>query len=742
MDLNFKITNKTLMGISETILGNYWMQEYYKIIEFFSISVLICLLLACIAYGLSMSGKKDLEKLSEYECGFEPFDSGTRLPFDIHFYIVGILFLIFDVEIAIMFPWVLGLKVIGWFGFYCMILFLLILTLGFVYEWHRGALIWPHKFVSKFKNVKAFTPLTLWHMTDYFIPLMHDLMDRKTVSNSTPRPTNEGNDIDIISINISSDHFIAVLPELFIFSLICIVLIFIAVNLKISTREQKKMLAIKITSWMVWGLLFSISLYIFNPFAFGTGQLIFNKYAIIDLYTTIVKITLILTTIFILLCSDNYILTRQRYLVEFPIILVLATFFMLILVSSFNLLTMFIGIVGFSISLYVLILFDCTEHSAREAGIKYYYLSVYSSGFIAFGIFLLYLLFGSINFGDLSFFLTQFKFYSHINNLDLFFTFDAEFGIIGIAFCSILIGFLFKLAAFPCHFWASEIYEGSSDIVMAYFILPVKIATFGFFIRLLNYVFADIAFIWQPLLIVAAIGSMIWGCFMAFYERRLKRFIAYTSINQMGFLLIGLCCCTFEGNVSSLLYLFIYILMNVAFLCIILNTFEIENYRSLTYLSDFKVFGEQNFKNGYSFLLTLVIFSMAGIPPLAGFFGKYYLLISAFNSQLYFLVFIGLLTSLLSTYYYLSIIKKMLFENSSQSESINIKHKYKTFIKTKFHNWDLSFSRPLLYFIFLSMISFLSFYTFFNNTIIKFIFLLISSSESPLFFQEYLHNFN
>jgi NADH:ubiquinone oxidoreductase subunit 2 (subunit N) len=130
--------------------------------------------------------------------------------------------------------------------------------------------------------------------------------------------------------------------------------------------------------------------------------------------------------------------------------IVLATFFMLILVSSFNLLTMFIGIVGFSICLYVLISFDCTEAAAREASAKYYYLSVFSSALLAFGIFLLYLLFGSLTLGDLSFFLTKYTMFSHVN-LNVV-TFDAEFGLVSVAFISILLGFLFKLAAFPCHF--------------------------------------------------------------------------------------------------------------------------------------------------------------------------------------------------------------------------------------------------------------------------------------------------
>lgn len=118
--------------------------EYFKAYILFILILVISLLLFGIAYFLSLSTIKDSEKLSQYECGFEPFDEATRHPFDVHFYIVGILFLIFDVEIALLFPWVLGLKFLNWYGFFSMIFFLGILTIGFFYEWHRGALMWPH----------------------------------------------------------------------------------------------------------------------------------------------------------------------------------------------------------------------------------------------------------------------------------------------------------------------------------------------------------------------------------------------------------------------------------------------------------------------------------------------------------------------------------------------------------------------------------------------------------------------
>ena len=146
-----KVEKPFLLSTSMLIqdIGTLEKIEYFKVFNLFTIIFVISILLFAIAYFLSLSTIKDSEKLSQYECGFEPFDEATRHPFDVHFYVVGILFLIFDVEIALLFPWVLGLKFSSWFGFFTMMGFLGLLTVGFFYEWHRGALMWPHKHLTK-----------------------------------------------------------------------------------------------------------------------------------------------------------------------------------------------------------------------------------------------------------------------------------------------------------------------------------------------------------------------------------------------------------------------------------------------------------------------------------------------------------------------------------------------------------------------------------------------------------------
>ena len=224
----------------------------------------------------------------------------------------------------------------------------------------------------------------------------------------------------------------------------------------------------------------------------------------------------------------------------------------------------------------------------------------------------------------------------------------------------LVFGFLFKLAAFPCHLWAPEIYDGSPHPVTALFVLPIKIATLGFFLRLLNYTFNDLYLSWSYIIWFSSIFSMIWGCFGALNESRIKRFIAYSSINQMGFLFIGIACGTFESLRATLIYLFLYVIMNLGFFIIFLTTKEQVTLRSLAFLTDFNDYAQKNYF--YSITLVIVLFSMAGIPPLGGFFGKYYLFLHSFETGQFSLVVIGMITSIFATYYYLRIIKIMWFE--------------------------------------------------------------------------------
>lgn len=461
--------------------------------------------------------------------------------------------------------------------------------------------------------------------------------------------------------NTSWVDLVGLLPEIYLSLIILIGLIVVASsNFKpgATVVEKKTKVAPIIYNVIFFGFITTFLSYFFiNTIAWSSGIILFNGYVVIDMYSTVIKLAVLCTTTIIFWNSKSYLKKNPRHLMEFPILVALSCLFLLILVSSYNLMTMFFSIIGFSLNIYVLLLYDSMNHSSREAGVKYYYLSTFSSGLLLSGVFFAYLIFNTTDFLLIKYFTNTWL----TDNPSFFFNTHT---FLGIMLYFIVFGFLFKLAAFPCHDWAPEVYEGSPNPITALFVLPIKIATFGFFIRLLSYVFSDLYSIWSFIIWFSAIFSMVWGCFGALVEKSFKKFIAFSSINQMGFLLIGLATGSSEGIRASLIYLLIYVIMNLGVFLIFLNTSEKNTERNINYLTDLAYFAKNNWL--YSIALVIILFSMAGIPPLAGFFGKYYLLLSAFEKEMYSLVFTGMFCSLVSTYYYLRIIKIMWFEEQPE----------------------------------------------------------------------------
>jgi NADH-quinone oxidoreductase subunit N len=454
---------------------------------------------------------------------------------------------------------------------------------------------------------------------------------------------------------ITWTDFVQNLPEIYLTFVIFIALIIVGTANFIPTTSrviQKKEITLSLYEFVRTSLIIVFFIYLVQILGFlTTPVLVFNAHSIVDLYTQTLKIIVILIIWLLLTGSKTYIVKHPRHLMEYPILLLLTTVFLLFLVSSYNLMTLFLSIIGFSLNVYVLLLYDSFNHSSREAGIKYYYLSTFSSGLIISGIFFAYLIFHNTSFISIAWILHNWCLLDNLEPQKMLFYIMIYF---------LVFGFLFKLAAFPCHLWAPEVYDGSPHPITAIFVLPIKVATFGLFLRLLNYTFADLYFAWSYIIWMSAFFSMIWGCFGALGEQLIKRFIAYSSINQMGFLFMGLASGTFEGIRAALLYLFLYILMNLGFFLLFLNTREQKTNRALTYLSDFNDYAQNHYL--YSVTLVIILFSMAGIPPLGGFLGKYFLFWHSFEVGHYLLVITGMATSLIATYYYLRIIKIMWFE--------------------------------------------------------------------------------
>lgn len=608
------------------LYSNYQTQTYFSIVLFIAISALLCSLLVALAYIFSLSPLQDSEKRSEYECGFEPFDNATRLPFDVHFYLVGILFLIFDVEVALFFPWVLSLRTAGWFGFYLMIAFVIILAIGFLYEWKRGALIWPSRQTE--------------------LPYTTNTKKKVEATRAGYHPV-----VQITGGISYIDHFlINMLPEILLVVVICIVLAIIAIAL--GRGENKKQLGLTALQALLHGLRFVAALYAIQLFVFTESTVLFHGYALSTIYTSAIKLLTVVSCSFILSNSEAYIRINNCALLEYPIILSLATLFMLLLISSGNLVSAFISLVGFSLNLYVLILSDAPTAIAREAGVKYFYLSALSSGLMLYGIFLIFFITGTSQFFEIGQFLAT--------NTEILISGNM---LIRLGILFLLTGLFFKLSAFPGHLWAADVYEGSPDPVTAFFILPVKVAVISFILLLLVTAFQPVIIIWQPIITISALFSLIWGCFAALSEKKTKRFLAYASINQIGFILLGLATGSAEGYRATIFYLFVYAAINIVFLGIFLNTRRID-LSNLLYLTDFRQL-EQTGAATISLVLSLL--SIAGIPPLAGFFGKYYLLLHAQEQGLYGLVITGLFTSLISTYYYLRVIKIIWFEGTEDA---------------------------------------------------------------------------
>lgn len=374
---------------------------------------------------------------------------------------------------------------------------------------------------------------------------------------------------------------------------------------------------------------------------------ILNHHLIFDGYSLFFKFILLFVVRLLLKASVTYILNHVKALLEFAILIQLFIFFIIILVSANDLVVAFISIIGFSLNTYVLILTDSINHSSREAAIKYYYLSAISSGLIAFSIWLSYLLFLSTNFTEISWILQIWDFTKHVGILSVFVYF-------------LIFGFFFKLAAFPCHLWTADVYEGSPQTIIGLFVLPIKIAVLAFVFKIFLFTFRDLYFIWSFIFWVSSIASMLCGAFYALVEKRIRKFLAYSSINQMGFLLAGITCGVVQTTEAAIIFLNIYIFMNLGLFIILLNTNNIYTNRPLLYITDFHFFAKNNAV--YSIAIAIILFSMAGIPPLAGFFGKYFLFLTIFTYKYYTIVIIGLFSSLVSTFYYLRIIKWLWFE--------------------------------------------------------------------------------
>jgi len=394
-------------------------------------------------------------------------------------------------------------------------------------------------------------------------------------------------------------------------------------------------------------LLVSLAL-IFN-FPINTNIDLFNNSYNIDYLSSFMKILTISSGIFVLLSSNKYIQTININKIEYPILALSSLLGMMVMISSNDLILFYVGLELQSLSLYVLASFNRDNLSSSESGLKYFVLSALSSGLLLYGCSLIYGFSGSTNFFIISENLTQ---SSYVLTL-------------GIVF--ILVGLAFKISAVPFHMWAPDVYEGSPTSVTAFFAILPKIAALTIFIRFLYVPFLNLIDQWQMIIIFLSIASMLFGAIAAIGQKNLKRLVAYSSIGHMGYALAGLSTGTNHGIQSSITYISIYLFMNLAFFSCLFMLKKDEKY--FENIEDLSGLAKNHPLLSFSFLI--VLFSLAGIPPLAGFFAKFYIFTAVIEESMYSLAIIGLLSTVIAAFYYLRLIKIIYFDKEKDKYETN-----------------------------------------------------------------------
>ena len=456
-----------------------------------------------------------------------------------------------------------------------------------------------------------------------------------------------------------------ILPEIFI-SLSIMFLLILGVYKKEGSKLtfNISLLVLLITAIITFNETFAIS-----------RTTLFNDSVVIDYMASLMKIITLLGAFLSLIISSSYLKTFKIFKIEYPILILSSVLGMMVMISSNDLMVFYMGLELQSLALYVLATFNRDQLKSSEAGLKYFVLSALSSGLLLYGCSLIYGFSGSTNFNIIS---------NQLNSNEYVLTF-------GIVF--ILVGLAFKISAVPFHMWAPDVYQGSPTTVTLFFTMVPKIAALTVFIRFLYVPFLNLLEQWQMIIIFLSIASMLFGAVAAIGQTNIKRLIAYSSIGHIGYTLAGLATGSNEGIQSSIVYISIYIIMNLAlFSCLLMLKRNNEYYEEIEDLSGLS-------KNHplLSLSLLIILFSLAGIPPLAGFFAKFYIFKAVLEQSMYFLAIVGLLSTVIAAFYYLRVIKIIYFDKE--------KEKY-----DQDHNIWLKFSLTfstiliLLYFVFPSQL--------------------------------------
>jgi NADH-quinone oxidoreductase subunit N len=376
-------------------------------------------------------------------------------------------------------------------------------------------------------------------------------------------------------------------------------------------------------------------------FVSGMGTT-FNGAFVVDPFARLMKIAVLIGSGAAIVLSVGYARAEKFERFEYPVLIVIATLGMLMMISANDLIALYLGLELQSLALYVVAAINRDSARSSEAGLKYFVLGALSSGMLLYGASLIYGFTGQTSFVAIA---------STISG-------TASLGLLfGLVF--LIAGLAFKVSAVPFHMWTPDVYEGAPTPVTAFFAAAPKVAAMALFIRVVVSAFAPITPDWQQIITFLAIASMLLGAFAAIGQRNIKRLMAYSSIGHMGFALVGLAAGSEAGVEGVIIYLLIYLAMNLgAFACIL--AMRRPDGHMVEEISDLAGLSRTN--PVMAFMLAMILFSLAGIPPLAGFFAKFYVFLAAIQAGLYVLAVIGVLASVVGAYYYLRIVKLMYFD--------------------------------------------------------------------------------
>jgi NADH-quinone oxidoreductase subunit N len=394
-----------------------------------------------------------------------------------------------------------------------------------------------------------------------------------------------------------------------------------------------------IISELAIGLLGIALITLFFPLQ-GTA-IVWDGAFIDDAFARFMKALALIGALVSILLSREYMAREKIDQFEFPVLIVLATVGMLMLISAQSLISLYLGLELMSLALYVVAAFHRDNVRASEAGLKYFVLGALSSGMLLYGASLIYGFAGTVNFTGIA---TALKG-------------DVSIGVIfGLVF--VLAGLAFKMSMVPFHMWTPDVYEGAPTPVTAFFASAPKMAAVAITLRIIITAFPGITAQWQQIIVFISIMSMVIGSFAAIGQTNLKRLMAYSSIGHMGFAMVGLVAGTELGVRGVLIYMAIYLAMTLGTFAAILSMRIGDRY--VETIDDLKGLGRTN--SWMAFFLAMMMFSLAGIPPLAGFFAKWYVFLAAIQGGFYWLSVIGVLMSVVSTFYYLRIVKVIYFD--------------------------------------------------------------------------------